>query len=110
MIAQQKYFVIVLYILPLVFSNGYLSAMPISVLNTKNYSISWIQEISTESDIVEKTNFWGNLFQRIVGKKETAFIKPISIYGQIDDQIYILDQGLRAITFINIPKKKIFGK
>jgi len=72
------------------------------------FGVNYIGEITTSANLKQESSFFSKVFEMIVGKDVYALNCPISLIAEDTSRIYILDQGNRTVSKLDMIKNE-FG-
>ncbi len=70
-----------------------------------NYSIHFIESISSESDLGAQKSWFDDIWDFVIGENEIHLIQPINLIKN-SNNLLILDQALQSVVSINIDEKE----
>jgi len=72
----------------------------------QQFAVEWVGEFCTREDFAKKRSVPGKIFNFFFGGREYALIKPMNVLAVDSLSLFILDQGTRSVSFVDIPQKK----
>ncbi len=71
------------------------------VSESDSHAVKWTGQFASSEDLKIKPGFTKLMFNFIFGKDFHSLIKPVAVFADNPDSIWVLDQGAKSLTFID---------